>query len=120
MERVDLDALPRSCRRKRIEVIAPPVWPPVHLIKRKLLYFSRTVHIYLTMLGMFLMLLFGITGFTIDHEDWCRATTPRVTSSSSRRSLAGVVMVIFNHGFHECTRIKAEAVKLGTENTPTA
>lgn len=39
-------------------------------INRTLLAFCRTVHIYLTMLGLLVMLLFGITGFTINHEEW--------------------------------------------------
>ncbi len=47
-------------------------------INRQLLHHSRTLHIYLTMLGLFVMLLFGFTGFTVNHEDWFRATTPSV------------------------------------------
>lgn len=39
-------------------------------INRSLLAFCRTVHIYLTMLGLLVMMLFGITGFTINHEEW--------------------------------------------------
>ena len=57
---------------------------PVHIISRKILHLSRTLHIYLTMLGVFVMLLFGITGFTIDHEDWFRATTPVVTETTAQ------------------------------------
>ncbi len=53
-------------------------------INRKLLSFSRTVHIYLTMLGLFVMMLFGITGFTVNHEDWFGATTPRVTETDGQ------------------------------------
>jgi hypothetical protein len=48
-------------------------------INRKLLNLSRSLHIYLTMLGLFVMMLFGITGFTVNHEDWFNATTPQVT-----------------------------------------
>lgn len=48
-------------------------------INRKFLAFCRTIHIYLTMLGLFVMLLFGITGFTVNHEDWFGATTPHPT-----------------------------------------
>jgi hypothetical protein len=59
----------------------------VHPVNRKLLHLSRTFHIYLTMLGVFVMLLFGITGFTIDHEDWFRATTPRVTETTGTTPL---------------------------------
>lgn len=46
-------------------------------INKTLLSVSRTVHVYLTMLGLLVMLLFGITGFTINHEDWFGATVPR-------------------------------------------
>lgn len=53
-------------------------------INRHLLNWSRTLHIYLTMLGVFVMLLFGFTGFTIDHEDWFGATTPRVTETDGQ------------------------------------
>src|SRR5262249_31588555 len=33
------------------------------------------------MLGLLVMLLFGVTGFTINHEEWFGATRPRVTDS---------------------------------------
>jgi uncharacterized protein len=56
----------------------------VHIIKRKLLHLSRTLHIYLTMLGLFVMLLFGVTGFTVNHEDWFGATTPHVTETDGQ------------------------------------
>ena len=53
-------------------------------INRKLLHWSRTLHIYLTMLGLFVMMLFGVTGFTVNHEDWFGATTPHVTESEGQ------------------------------------
>jgi hypothetical protein len=53
-------------------------------INRHLLSLSRTLHIYLTMLGLFVMLLFGVTGFTVNHEDWFGATTPHVTERAGR------------------------------------
>ncbi len=59
----------------------------MHTVNRKLLHLSRTLHIYLTMLGVFVMLLFGITGFTVNHEDWFRATTPRVTETTAQTPL---------------------------------
>lgn len=52
-------------------------------INHALLAFSRTVHVYLTMLGLLVMLLFGITGFTVNHEDWFGATTPRVSDTEA-------------------------------------
>lgn len=48
-------------------------------INRKFLALCRTIHIYLTMLGLFVMLGFGFTGFTAYHEDWFGATQPHVT-----------------------------------------
>lgn len=42
-------------------------------INRTLVTACRTVHIYLTMLGLLVMVLFGVTGFTINHEDWFAA-----------------------------------------------
>jgi len=53
-------------------------------INRQLLGFCRTVHIYLTMLGVFVMLLFGVTGFTINHEGWFGATTPVVVDATEQ------------------------------------
>ncbi|MEI6861899.1 MAG: PepSY-associated TM helix domain-containing protein [Verrucomicrobiota bacterium] len=59
----------------------------MHTVNRKLLHLFRTLHIYLTMLGVFVMLLFGITGFTVNHEDWFRATIPRVVESTAQTPL---------------------------------
>ena len=53
-------------------------------INRTFLAACRTVHIYLTMLGLFVMLGFGVTGFTVNHEEWFGATTPRVREVSGR------------------------------------
>ena len=51
----------------------------VHLIKKPVLALCRTLHVYLTMFGLLVLLLFGITGFTVNHEEWFGATRPRVT-----------------------------------------
>jgi hypothetical protein len=53
----------------------------VHLIKKRVLALCRTLHVYLTMLGLLVMLLFGVTGFTINHEEWFGATRPRPTDT---------------------------------------
>jgi hypothetical protein len=53
-------------------------------INRKFLAFCRTIHIYLTMLALFVMLLFGITGFTVNHEDLFDATTPRISETNGQ------------------------------------
>jgi uncharacterized protein len=47
------------------------------IVNKTLLSVSRAVHVYLTMLGLLVMLLFAITGFTINHEDWFGALIPR-------------------------------------------
>jgi len=53
-------------------------------VNRRLLDFCRTVHIYLTMLGLLVLLLFGFTGFTLNHEDWFGAVTPRITNTQDQ------------------------------------
>lgn len=53
-------------------------------INKRLLTVCRAVHIYLTMLGLVVMMLFGITGYTINHEDWFGALTPRVVESEGQ------------------------------------
>ena len=55
----------------RREIREKPFFP-------KLVAFSRVVHIYLTMLGLLVILLFSITGLTINHEEWFGATHPIV------------------------------------------
>lgn len=57
-------------------------------INKTLLTVCRSVHIYLTMLGLLVMLLFGITGFTINHEGGMTAATPRVTEVEGKVPLA--------------------------------
>lgn len=47
-------------------------------INKTLLAACRAVHIYLTMLGLLVMLLFGITGLTINHEHALGATDAKV------------------------------------------
>jgi hypothetical protein len=56
----------------------------VHVIKKQFLALCRTLHVYLTMFGLLVMLLFGVTGFTVNHEEWFGATTPRVTESEGQ------------------------------------
>jgi hypothetical protein len=51
-------------------------------MNRTLLTWTRTIHIYLTLAALGLMLLFAVTGFTINHEDWFGATTPRTRNVS--------------------------------------
>ncbi len=52
---------------------------------------SRTIHIYLTMMGLLAMVLFGATGYTINHEDWFGATKPVVDEQQGTMSKDPVV-----------------------------
>ena len=56
-------------------------------INRKFLALCRTIHIYLTMLGLFVMLGFGITGFTAYHEDWFDAAKTKETTAEGSTPL---------------------------------
>lgn len=51
-------------------------------INRTILAWTRTIHIYLTMAALGLMLFFAVTGFTVNHEDWFGATTPHTRNVS--------------------------------------
>jgi hypothetical protein len=53
-------------------------------MNRTFVAWTRTIHIYLTLGALGLMLFFAVTGFTVNHEDWFGATTPRT------RNVAGV------------------------------
>jgi len=53
-------------------------------LNRKFVHQCRTLHVYLTMLGLLVLLFFGITGFTVNHEDWFGATTPTVTTAEGQ------------------------------------
>jgi hypothetical protein len=37
---------------------------------RWVIKWSRTIHLYLTLFGLALLLLFAVTGFMLNHEDW--------------------------------------------------
>jgi len=50
---------------------------PAH---RRLLKWSRMVHVYLTLFGMVLILFFSVTGFMLNHEDWFGLGEPRTTT----------------------------------------
>lgn len=79
-------------------------------INRKFLAFCRTVHIYLTMFGIFVMLLFAVTGFTINHEGWFGATTPRVTELTAKlpaEVIAKGEPLYIVEGVREALRIRA-------------
>jgi uncharacterized protein len=48
---------------------------------RRLLKWSRLVHVYLTLFGLGLILFFAVTGFMLNHEDWFMPTEPRSSST---------------------------------------
>ena len=48
------------------------------LLHHRFVYACRVFHVYLSVLGLAVMLFFGLTGFTVHHEDWFGATNARV------------------------------------------
>jgi hypothetical protein len=44
---------------------------------RRLLKWARTIHVYLTLFGLVLILFFAVTGFMLNHEDWFGLNEPR-------------------------------------------
>jgi uncharacterized protein len=55
--------------------------------RRLLKKWSRTFHIYLSMLGLLGILFFAVTGFMLNHEDWFGLAKPQV------RKVQGVLPV---------------------------
>jgi hypothetical protein len=47
---------------------------------RRILKIARYVHVYLTLFGLGLILLFAVTGFVLNHEAWFGLDTPHVTT----------------------------------------
>ena len=47
---------------------------------RRLLFkkWARTLHIYLSMLGLLTLIFFSVTGIMLNHEEWFGFATPRV------------------------------------------
>ena len=46
--------------------------------RRNLLKWARTVHLYVTLSSLALILFFSVTGFMLNHEDWFGTDEPRV------------------------------------------
>lgn len=61
--------------------IAPP--SPHRPISRTLLLLSRTLHIYLSMLGVVMLMFFGVTGFMLNHADGFGLEATRTDVSST-------------------------------------
>jgi uncharacterized protein len=47
-------------------------------MNRTFINLCRTLHIYLTLLGLLVMLFFGVTGIILNHEEWFMSQTPKV------------------------------------------
>lgn len=48
---------------------------------RRLLKWSRLIHVYLTLFALGLILLFAVTGFMLNHEDWFISPEPRTRTT---------------------------------------
>lgn len=59
-------------------------------MNRRFLAWTRTIHIYLTMAAMALMVFFALTGITANHEEWFGATTPIVRNFSGTTPKAAI------------------------------
>ncbi len=53
-------------------------------MKRRFLTFCRTLHIYMTLLGLAVILFFAVTGFMMNHDDWFGVTAVRVQEVEGR------------------------------------
>jgi len=51
---------------------------------RRLVGLTRTLHIYLTMLGCFLLFFFSLTGFMLNHSEWFGLEEVRTSKTSGR------------------------------------
>lgn len=47
-------------------------------LKKELVLWTRTLHIYLTMFGLVLLFFFSLTGFALNHDRWFSLDEPRV------------------------------------------
>lgn len=59
--------------------------------RRRFLSLFRTLHIYLSMLGLVLMLFFSVTGFVLNHEEYFGLDDP--TSQSIEATLPAEMLV---------------------------
>ena len=55
-------------------------------IRRWLIKWARTVHLYVTLFGVALLVFFAVTGFMLNHEDWFSPAEPQTRTFSSARS----------------------------------
>ena len=52
-------------------------------LKKELILWTRTLHIYLTMLAVLLLFFFSITGFALNHDQWFQLNTARISDQST-------------------------------------
>src|SRR5215218_4672242 len=62
-------------------------------MNRTFLAWTRTIHIYLTMAALALMLFFAVTGITANHEEWFGATTPHKSTAKGSTPADAVTQV---------------------------
>lgn len=76
--------------------------------RREVVRWARTVHLYVTLFALALVLLFSVTGFMLNHEDWfvpadayCRMHEGRIPTqllASPSNKLAVVELLRKDHG----------------------
>jgi hypothetical protein len=69
-----------------IDVGAPPRGK--RWIRAKILKLTRTLHIYLTLLGLATMVFFAVTGFMLNHDEWFDRGTPVTRTASGQLPMA--------------------------------
>jgi hypothetical protein len=52
-------------------------------LSKTLLLWTRTLHIYLSVLALVLLVFFSFTGFVMNHVEWFDTETPRVTERAA-------------------------------------
>jgi hypothetical protein len=52
-------------------------------LKKELLLWTRTLHIYLTMFGLVLLFFFSLTGFALNHDRWFSLDEPKMRDRSA-------------------------------------
>ncbi|MES2304759.1 MAG: PepSY-associated TM helix domain-containing protein [Gemmatimonadota bacterium] len=57
-------------------------------VYRSVMAVSRTIHVYLTMFALLLMLFFAVTGLLLNHEEWLGADSVQPVESQGQLPLA--------------------------------
>jgi uncharacterized protein len=53
-------------------------------LRRWLLKWARSAHLYVTLFGLALLLFFSVTGFMLNHEDWFVAAEPQTRTTEGK------------------------------------